>query len=406
MASVATTPSLVEPRLRAALAARPREDRPRSLYLHIPFCFHKCHYCDFYSIVDRRDRQAAFTDRLVDELSAVGETAGAPLRTIFVGGGTPTLLATDLWRRLLDALNTRFEVDGDTEFTVEANPETVTAELLEILVAGGVNRVSVGAQSFNERHLETLERWHDPASVDRAVALIRAAGVRRLNLDLIFGVPGQTLDEWGDDLERALDLEPEHLSCYSLTYEPNTPMTERLRRGEFEAIDEDLEARLFEWTGARLAAAGFKRYEVSNYARPGEACRHNLAYWRDEEWLALGPSASGHAAGIRWKNAPRLGEYLESGEGWAPVAEIDDAAPATRLAERLMLGLRLSEGLDASSTLRRAAELGVADELSHAINAAATRGHLEATDDRWRLTPAGVLLADRVIAELMAAVDP
>jgi len=242
----------------------------RSLYIHVPFCFHKCHYCDFYSLVDTRDRQGPFVERLIRELTALAPWAGGqPLRTIFVGGGTPSLLRVELWERLLAALRERFDLsgmhpDGPGEFTVECNPETVTPELMATLAAGGVNRVSVGAQSFDERHLKTLERWHNPENVGRAIELARAAGVPRQSVDLIFGIPGQTLEEWASDLGRALALGTTHLSCYNLTYEAGTAMTARLKRGEFSPADEDVEVAMYAHTLECLRGAGIDRYEVSN----------------------------------------------------------------------------------------------------------------------------------------------
>jgi coproporphyrinogen III oxidase-like Fe-S oxidoreductase len=235
---------------------------------------------------------------------------------------------------------------GDGEFTVECNPETVTPELMEILVQGGVNRVSMGAQSFNPVHLKTLERWHDPASVPRALSIARDAGISRRSIDLIFGIPGQTLDDWKSDLDAALALGTTHLSCYNLTYEPNTAMTARKNRGEFAAADEDLEVEMYSATLAALRAAGLERYEVSNYARPGDEARHNLAYWHQEQWLAAGPSASAHVAGHRWKNLPRLDDYLSfSDEGFAAITDHEPPDAQRALAERIMTGLRLARGL-------------------------------------------------------------
>ncbi|MEL7472450.1 MAG: radical SAM family heme chaperone HemW, partial [Planctomycetota bacterium] len=254
---------------------------PASLYIHVPFCFHKCHYCDFYSIVDNRDRQEAFAQRLVCELRALARHAG-PLRTIFVGGGTPTLLRRDLWSDLLQSIDTQFERTEDAEFTVECNPETADPALFDTLRTGGVNRLSIGAQSFNPTHLKSLERWHDPANVGRAIRMARQAGIERLSVDLIYAIPGQTLDEWDDDVRRALDLGVGHLSCYNLTYEPNTAMTKRLDRGEFVPTQEDIEIAMFERAAERAATAGLRRYEISNYAADAQACRHNLAYWRQE----------------------------------------------------------------------------------------------------------------------------
>ena len=376
----------------------------RALYLHVPFCFHKCHYCDFYSLVDTRDRQEAFTTRLIAELDALSPHAG-PLSSVFVGGGTPTLLRPGLWSRLLAALLDRFDLAG-AEFTVECNPETASPELFGVLAAGGVNRLSIGAQSFHLAHLKTLERWHDPANVGRAIRLANDAGIDRQSIDLIFAIPGQTLGQWHDDLRRALDLGVSHLSCYALTYEPNTAMTARLRRGDFTPTEEDLEADMLELTLRTLREAGYDRYEVSNYARPGLECRHNLAYWRQEPWLAAGPSASGHLAGWRWKNVPRLDSYLGDplATGLPPVVDVEAPDPARALAERLMTGLRLREGVDAIVVLEEARRVDPAlpDRLSEIAAAYEASGLLTARDDRWRLTDRGMMLADGIAAEFMA----
>jgi oxygen-independent coproporphyrinogen-3 oxidase len=288
----------------------------------------------------------------------------------------------------------------DIEFTVEANPETVTAELAATLAQGGVNRVSLGAQSFNPSHLQTLERWHDPANVGRSAALLREAGIANLNLDLIFAIPGQTLDDWHRDLDAALAISPEHLSCYALTYEPNTPLAQRLKLGQVERIEEEVEAAMFDTAIDRLAAAGFEQYEVSAFARPGRRCRHNLVYWTNRSWWALGPGASGHAGSIRWKNVPRLGEYLEHGP-LPPVTDIERIDSRTRVGETLMLGLRLRDGVDAKNLDSLLADDPAAHERRGAIAAFERDGLLERIGGRLRLTRAGLRLADTVLAELV-----
>ncbi len=379
--------------------------RPQSVYVHIPFCFHKCHYCDFYSIVDTPEKQEHFVHRLSGELLSLQPFAACPAQTIFVGGGTPTLLPPHLWQRLLPVIGSVFRIEPGTEFTVEANPETVTTELLEILVAGGVNRLSIGAQSFNPAHLKTLERWHDPANVARAMRLAREAGLSNLSLDLIFAIPGQSLDDWLSDLDAAIALHPTHLSCYALTFEPHTPLTIRLNSGQVQRLDEDLEAEMFLVTRKRLNAAGYKAYEISNFAQPGFECRHNLAYWRNEDWLTAGPSASGHLAGLRWKNAPHLGRYLDS-TGLAPLSECERPAPGTRLAERLMMGLRLAEGLDMASVMAQAREIGRGEALASVVAATTRCGNLLSANGRLTIAEPSLLITDTILGALMRAVDP
>lgn len=399
-------PTSSEPLLRAGGAGA------RSLYVHVPFCTHKCHYCDFYSFVDTQDRQPAYADALTLELRALAHHAacdGRPrLDTIFVGGGTPSLLQPDLWRRMLDTLHESFEIDPAAEFTVECNPETVTADLMRILAAGGVNRVSIGAQSFEQRHLRMLERRHDPANVGRALAIAHDAGIARRNIDLIFGVPGQTLDEWLRDIDAALTLRPavEHLSCYALTYEPGTAMTARLARGEFPRMNEEEETILFRRTLDTLRAASFERYEVSNFARKGAECRHNLAYWRQQHWLAAGPSASAHLGGARWKNTPRLSDWMDHvtrTRGYSPVIDVESPDPRRALQEHLMTGLRLAEGIPTKNIEDAAHRLELMPRLTRAFRKYESTGHIGEHQGCWRLTDEGFLLADMIAAEMIAA---
>jgi len=387
------------------------EQPARSLYIHVPFCYHKCHYCDFYSIVDTQDRQSRFLMRLQSELQALSPFATEPLDSIFVGGGTPSLLQPRLWAELLETLQSRFDLSriraGSGEFTVECNPETVTSELASVLFHGGVNRVSMGAQSFNPKHLQTLERHHDPEGVIRALELTRAAGISRDSIDLIYAIPGQTLRHFEEDLERAIGLNTSHLSCYNLTYEPNTAMHVRLGRGEFTPVDEDVEVDMFLFAAQTLKQRGFQRYEVSNYARPGMECRHNLAYWRQHDWLAAGPSASAHMQGHRWKNVPRLDDYLDkpsSGASSATDHELPDERRA--LGELLMTGLRLSEGLDAADVMIRADRLGALARVERVRARQIAQGLMHDDDSRLILTDEGILVENRVTVDFLAAIDP
>lgn len=412
----------------ASMEAMLAQVRPQfaGAYVHVPFCFHKCHYCDFYSFVDKDDRQAVYVERLEAELAAGAvfvagaggaqtrgaQTRGAddrsarPLSTIFVGGGTPTLLAPPLLRRAMRAIRERLPLAPDVEWTVEANPETVTDDVAQALVQEGVNRVSIGAQSFQPEHLKSLERWHDPASVGRAVACMRRNGIARINIDLIFGIPGSTLQDWCADLDAALALGPTHVSCYGLTYEPNTAMTHRLARGEFARCPEDVEAAMYEATVARLAAAGFAQYEISNWCLPGEECRHNMLYWRNQDWLAFGPSASGHAQGVRWKNVPRLGDWLASGP-WSPVVDVEQVDADARVGERLMMGLRLREGVAVRELHDMLATGSRGAERRRVIDGAMSEGLLEewarpsGGERAVRFTAKGQLLADSVLCKLI-----
>jgi len=414
----------------------------RSVYIHIPFCFHKCHYCDFYSIVDHKDRQGLFIDRLIREIHAYSDlqfpyqqssTHGnhivdspqhgvplidhdIPLHSVFIGGGTPTLLSVELWDVLFPVIHDIFPITPTTEFTVEANPETITPELAHCLAEGGVNRISIGAQSFNPVHLKTLERWHDPDHVSRSIEIIRRAGIDNYNLDLIFAIPGQTMTDWLDDLDRAVNLKPTHLSCYTLTYEPGTALTARKNASEFPPPDEDHEADLFLATRTVLKEHGFDAYEISNFALRDNSnqyqCRHNLAYWRSENWLALGPAASGHLRPFRWKNVPHLQRYLDQStdeSGLPPIQDVEKADPATQLAERMMMGLRLKEGIAYEELIAQADFLNRANEFEQAINRQIELGRMTMLGrDNQSIaltTTKGILLADTVIADLIDAIQ-
>ncbi len=359
--------------------------------------------------MDSKNRQTAFTGRLIDEIRAISPLVHGPIETIFIGGGTPTLLEPNLWQQLLHALHHALPLADDIEFTVEANPETVTSELMDVLVAGGVNRLSIGAQSFDPRKLKTLERWHDPVNVGEAMRLARAAGIDNINLDLIHSVPDQTLEQWREELDAALGHQPTHLSCYALTYEPNTPLTVKLQAGQVDRVSEETETAMFELTIDHLTAAGFEHYEVSNFFRRHEAhpevrhegtkadlrCAHNLLYWLGANWLAFAPSAPGHIDGVRWKNVPHLGNYLNT-SGGAPILDVERLDDDARLGEQLMMRLRLIEGVELtwlSPRLNAEREARIA-ELTE-------RGLLERTPTHLRLTRRGLMLADSVVMELL-----
>ena len=383
-----------------------------ALYVHVPFCFHKCHYCDFYSIVDDGDdpRHQRFTDALIRELdwwAAESARLGwGPLRprTIFVGGGTPTILSCESWQRLLDALRRHAAIERVEEFTVEANPETVTLPLMELLARGGVNRVSLGAQSFQPQLLEALQRKHDPANVAGAAAICREAGLRRLNLDLIYAIPGQTLSQLDADLEAVLQLDVEHLSCYGLTYEPGTALTRRRRQGLVTPLDEQTERVMFARVMERLADAGYRHYEISNWARQrsassgsGSRCAHNLVYWNNGNWLGIGPSAASHIDGLRWKNQPNLDRYL-SAAGRPPCVDGERLPPDRRVGEALMLGLRLRDGVAWAWLTSR---LRADDARRSEIDELCALGLLEHEGENLRLTREGIFVADAIFEKLL-----
>jgi len=364
-----------------------------AVYVHVPFCETKCPYCDFNSFaLAGRD-----VDGYLDALRREMDARGVPSRpeTVFVGGGTPTVVEPDQLDRYLADLVARF-ARPPREFTVEANPGSLTPEKVAVLKAHGVGRVSLGAQSVFARHLATLGRVHSPADVDGAYRMVRAAGLA-VNLDFIFAVPGMTRREWAETLAHAIDLAPDHLSCYALTFEPGTEFFVRRAAGRLRAAGEEDELFMFRYTARRLREAGYARYEISNFARPGQACRHNLNYWRNGSYAGYGAGAFSCLRGARSGNERGLGRYAhavrETGAATATVERLD-AAERTR--EAVALALRLAEGADLGAVADRhlAGELlAIARRLEPLVRVG--------ENGRVRLHRRGWALADAVAAEFL-----
>ena len=391
-------PALLDP---AALPATQVE----SLYVHIPFCFHKCHYCDFYSITHQSpERMNRFVDLLLREAEtwARGPVSLRP-KTIFFGGGTPTLLPTEAMARLLAGLRQRFDLSDVAEWTIEANPATVTLEYCQMLRAAGVDRLSFGAQSFDPRELKTLERHHDPDDVRRSVAIARDAEFTRLNLDLIFAIPGQDLSSWSDSLERAASLGTPHISAYGLTFEPNTPIAVKKRLGLMQQAEESLELEMLRHTRARLTKLGRPPYEVSNFATAGEECQHNLVYWTGGNYIGLGPSAASHVEGWRWRNRPHLGEWERAVESSGiPATDVETLSPLRRAGELAMLLLRLTRGLNFADFAARTG-FDARALWSDPISRFTQTGLLDCDNRGFRLSERGLAVADALASEF---VDP
>lgn len=373
------------------------------LYVHVPFCFHKCHYCDFYSITRQTpDRMARFVDLILAEADKwVRSSVRIEPETVFFGGGTPSLLPLVEMRRLLRGLRERFDFSRLNEWTVEVNPATAALDYCEMLREAGVDRLSFGAQSFDPTELKLLERHHDPEDVPRSVDIARRAGFSRINLDLIYAIPRQDLASWSRSLEAAVGLGTPHLSCYGLTYEPNTAMTVRKRLGHFQAAEDSLELSMLRHARQRLAREGMTAYEISNYAIPGEPCRHNLLYWTGGNYIGLGPSAASHVEGWRWKNRPHLGEWERAvAAGELPAADLERLSPEQRRGEWVMLRLRLADGVDFAAYADRwgvDARSEYAAELAHLSRL----GLVEISDGRFALSDAGLAVADAVASEFL-----
>ncbi len=372
--------------------------RVTGAYIHVPFCFHKCHYCDFFSVSGKEEQHRTFVRRLTKELEFVGPKM-SELETIFIGGGTPTLLEPELLLQMLEAIVRYLPLAKDVEFTIEANPETVTAEKTDIMSSCGVNRLSIGAQSFDEKLLKQLERWHEPKNVKRAVDIARESGIHNINIDLIYAIPTQNIAQVEHDLCEAISLSPNHLSCYALTYELNTPLRHRLESGSVTRVEHDVEAEMFDVVTRELTLAGYSQYEISNFAKSSFACKHNVMYWKNKNWWPFGPAASGHIDGRRWRNTPRLTEYLQDLD-LPPVHDVECLDDDTQAGEAFMMGLRLLEGMErlwVEELLEKTPE----EWRRVVIERNVANGMLEWKKEMLALTSEGVRFADTVISELL-----
>lgn len=364
------------------------------VYVHVPFCAVRCDYCDFATWADRAHLIDAYVDAVVIDLERQHE-AGAPLATtVFLGGGTPSLLDGAQVARILGAIDR----EAGAEVTIECNPDAIDDARLAAYRAAGADRLSFGVQSMSPHVLRALGRTHDPANVDRAVALARDAGFARINLDLITGTPGETLDDWRRTLDRVLTLEPDHISAYALTVEPGTPLGRRVASGGAPAVDDDAQADAYLLADSVLSAAGFEWYEISNWARPGEECRHNLGYWWGGEWGAAGCAAHGFRAGRRWWNVRTPERYLEriaAGQDPASGDEVLDAA--ARAEEAFGLALRTRAGAPVAHGARGVVtglvDGGLARWVEERVVLTST-GRLMATDITARLVLAGAVGPD------------
>lgn len=371
---------------------------PRAAYIHIPFCAHHCGYCDFAVAVGSDHLMNAYLDALTREMA---ELPGRPrVDTIFVGGGTPSHLPPVQLEKMLKLIDARFALASGTEYSIEANPDSLSSEKLDLLKAFGVNRISLGAQSFHAATLRTLERQHDRQAVAAAVEAVQARGLR-LSLDLIFGVPGQSLDDWRADLESALALAPDHLSTYGLTYEKGTRLWRQKSEGTVRPLAEGDELAMYSSAIDRLESAGFEHYEISSFARPGSRCRHNEAYWANHGYFGFGMGAARYVRGRRELNTRSLGEYLQRIQtGGSAVIQSEALSPRERAIETLAIQLRRREGVHAA-TFEEQTGFAMVDVAGPGRIRLCELNLIQHDSDGMRLTREGKYVADAVVAEFM-----
>ena len=402
----------------------PNQDAPApfGLYIHIPFCEKKCPYCDFNTYAKLDNLFDAYVDALCVELRAWGERLHhRRVDTIFLGGGTPTVLDAHHLAQIFETVNAAFVLAPDCEITSEANPGTVDRAKFAVLHGLGVNRLSMGVQSFQPDELAFLGRIHDVADVYRAVDAARQAGFNNINLDFIFGLPHQSPDAWADTLRQATTLAADHLSLYSLIVEPNTPLYHWVETGQVHAPDDDEAGALYEMAMAHMDAAGYAHYEVSNWAKTDErySCRHNLIYWRNQEFLGVGPGAHSylHAPwradvtnaadsvidGVRWSNRKPVPGYIKRIQNNEPVEEFHEAIEqATSMGETMMLGLRLvHEGVE-RVRFRNRYGVDVLEVYPETIERFRQMDLLTIDKDRLRLTRRGLMVGNQIFAEFLA----
>ncbi len=370
------------------------------IYIHIPFCRSKCDYCDFYSLAGREDRMDDYQKALTAQITESAPLArGYSVNSVYIGGGTPTWYGEKRLSELLRLINKKFKVAKDVEITMEANPDSVTEKGLRAMRRAGVNRVSLGMQSACDRELQDIHRPHTFQQVSAAVAAARKAKIKNLNLDLIFGLPGQTEDSWHETVEAALALSPEHLSCYGLTVEEGTPLAGRVARGE-RLPDDDMQASLYLWTVERLAKAGYEQYEISNFAKPGCQSRHNLKYWMGREYMGFGAAAHSDFGGCRYAYVRDLEGYIRGVlDGDRLLSESEMIPPRERGGEYLMLRLRTTLGIE-EWEYRREFYMNF-DPIAAKLSEYEQKGWAVRVGRRWRLTPEGFLLSNRLIGEIL-----
>ena len=350
---------------------------PTSLYVHIPFCKSRCFYCDFNTFVTPDQAMEDYLVRLQKEFVLIAEQSKEPLKTVFFGGGTPTMFHTNQLERMLETIHKYFSIAKDAEISLEANPGSATEKKLRSLYNHGVNRISFGAQSFNDRHLMTIGRLHDSDAIKKSVYMAQEIGFRRINIDLMFGLPDQSFLDVEESIAEALKLNVEHISAYWLKVEAGTPFAVWQAQGRLPLPGEDAEAKMYDYIRRALSAAGFAHYEISNFAKPGEEAKHNLVYWHNEPFFAAGAGAHGYAYGVRYENVKSLSDYgTRMDKNERPIASNHLVSASESMENTMMLGLRLQEGVnDTRFTARHG--MSMKSVFGHIIDPLIAKGLLE-----------------------------
>lgn len=377
---------------------------PQCLYIHIPFCLKKCDYCDFYSISGSSPEMLErYSAALLSEIDRQAASFPAHhIRSIYFGGGTPSLLSVSQITAILERILLRFSVDSRAEISLEANPATIDQNKLAGMVKAGVNRLSLGVQSFDDGELRMLGRVHSSRQARETLRLIADLPLKNYNVDLIYGLPGQSINGWLNNLRQAVAFGPQHISMYLLQLEPDTPMGQAVEDNRLLLLGEDSEAEMYYAGIDYLSAQGYRQYEISNLSRPGAECRHNMFYWQAESYLGLGAGAVSFAQGRRWRNQPDMQAYLAAHQSKQDglTEELERMDQPGLIADAVILGLRMTEGIDLAAFAGRFG-LDLADRYDETIRRCQAEGLLEMKHGRLFLTRAGYFLSNQVMRRFL-----
>ena len=371
--------------------------KPIGLYVHTPLCVRKCNYCDFCSYpVSESAWREEYINTLCKEIDSYKDR-GLSVDTVFFGGGTPSLLSSFEFDKICRHINSAFGLSADAEFSIEANPKTLTKENLSAYISCGVNRISMGVQSIHENELKILGRIHGFADVSESVELIRSCGIGNLNLDLMYGIPEQTIESFSETIDTIFEFSPEHLSLYGLILEEGTPFWEK--RNKLRIPEEDVECDMYFMALNKLYKRGYRHYEISNYSKEGHECRHNLKYWQNEEFVGVGVSAYSYLDGMRYGNSSDVSEYLsENGETYKYSEEIDTEALAY---EYVMLRLRLRDGFSLTDYKTKFGKDFITADRRSRLDELVSFGYVELAGDRIKLSDKGFYISNRILTELL-----
>ncbi len=377
---------------------------PKGLYIHIPFCDHICTYCDFPKLLTKGQRHAEYIEALIQELKLYQQNVGfSNLQSIYIGGGTPTALSVEQIQPLFDFLTEQIQMNQIQEFSIEANPENLTRDKIQYLKAQGVNRFSLGVQTFHESLLKRIGRKHQAQEVIQAVANLKQCGIKNINLDLIYAIPGQTLDELRDDLRQVISLEVEHISAYSLIVEEHTQLYLAYMRDQIELTDNEIEAKMYEVTIETLTEAGYEHDEISNFAK-SKPSLHNQWYWKNETYIGVGLGAHGYVKGQRYQNTRSINTYIELlKDGKLPMIESHALTKEEMIEEEMFLGLRLLKGVNLKAISDKY-DVNIDEIYGKAFEELIQKGYLEQKELNVRLTPSGLLMANEVFEQFLLSI--